>query len=337
LSVFYVVGGRVKAGLKPSPEEWRYFAAGLIVSVNSETGALRSEVEYVSPPEVCPDDDPSIVFKTGTLIGNRLYVPTQTEVMIYDVPSFRPSGYASIACFNDVHHVRPGPDGTLIVANTGLDMVVEVAVDGTVRKEWSTIGEELWTRFSRDVDYRKVPTTKPHRSHPNHTLFLNGDLWVTRCDQHDLLCLTAETAPIAIADKWIHDGLVHGQSIYFTAVNGQVIVVDAGTQQVRERHDLNAIAGGETPLGWCRGIEVLDDDHVVVGFSRFRRTKWKQKVQWVKHRLGGDGSDLLPTRIVLFDLRRQRVCWEVDLEPVGMNVVFSIHDATSLVAGTPCG
>jgi hypothetical protein len=328
MTLLYVLGGRQKAGVRPdSKEEWHHYAAGLIVSVDSDTGAVRPEVEYHSPPDACADDDPSIVFKTGTLVGSRLYAPTQTEILVYEVPSFRRCGYVSLPCFNDVHHARPGPAGTLFVANTGLDMVVEVALDGTVRGEWSAIGEALWTRFSREVDYRKVVTTKPHRSHPNHVCFLDGEPWVTRCDQHDVWCLTREQPPIPIADKYIHDGLVRGDSVYFTAVNGQVVVVDAGSKTVRRRFDLNAIAGGGTPLGWCRGIEVLDDDHVVVGFSRLRPTKWKENVQWVKHRLGGDGTGLRPTRIALFDLRHEKICWDVDLEPAGMNVVFSIHAA----------
>jgi hypothetical protein len=73
---------------------------------------------------------------------------------------------------------------------------------------------------------------------------------------------------------------------------------------------------------------MIDDDHAVVGFSRLRPTRWKQNVQWAKHRLaGGNGLGLLPTRIALFNLRTEKFCWDVDLEPAGVNVVFSIHNA----------
>jgi hypothetical protein len=326
MTQFYVVGGRQKPGVDYTTEEWHHYAAGLVLLVEPETGSLRPCAEYVSPPDACAvQADPSIVFKTATLVGSRLYVPTQTELLTYQLPSFERVGYVSLPCFNDVHHVCPGPEGTLLVANTGLDMVVEVTPEGRVCREWSVIGEELWTRFARDVDYRKAVTTKPHKSHPNHVWFLDGEIWVTRCDQHDAYCLTRPQAPIAIAEDCIHDGLVRGASIYFTVVKGQVVVVDAATREVRRRSDLNAITGGRTPLGWMRGIEVLDDDHVVVGFSRLRPTKWKQNVRWVKHQLGGDGSDLLPTRIAMFDLRRGKLCWELNLEPAGMNVVFSVH------------
>ena len=332
MSHFYVVGGRQKAGSDVySKDEWHQYGAGMIVSVDTETGVVEPVLEYVSPPEVCAaGDDPSILFKTATLKGSRFYVPTQTEVLVYEVPSFRQVGYVTLPSFNDVHHVTPAANGNLFVANTGLDMVQEIEPSGAVVREWSTAGEELWTRFSKDVDYRKVVTTKPHKSHPNHVCFIDGDAWVSRCDSRDLFCLTSDRPPVAVADRWIHDGLVRGDSIYFTAVNGQVIIVDRPTMTVRRTVDLNRLAGrddeSDAPLGWCRGIEVLDDDRVAVGLSRLRPTKWKEKVRWVKHKLGGSGIGMMPTRIAIFNLRTDELEQEVNLEPVGMNVVFSIHD-----------
>lgn len=327
MTLLYAVGGRQKPGVTERVEEWHHFAAGVIVSIHAETGRVEACMDYVSPPDVCPPEDPSIVFKAGTLMEDELYVPTTTELLVYDLPSFTRTRYVSLPCFNDVHHVLPGPDDSLLVANTGLDMVVEVAPDDTVRREWTVIDEELWARFSRDVDYRKVASTKPHRSHPNFLFYVDDELWVTRCDQHDALCLSRERPPMPVANGLIHDGVVHGDSIYFTVVSGEVVVVDAADKSVRRRFDLEAIVGDGPPLGWCRGIDVLDDDHVVVGFSRLRPTRWKENIRWVKHRLGGGGSGLRPTRLVMFDLRRERLCWEVDLEPVGMNAVFSVHSA----------
>lgn len=325
----YVVGGRQRPEVSPDVEEWHHYGTAVILSVDAESGAVATRAEYVTPPEACAaGDEPSILFKTGTVVDSRLYVPTQTELLTYDLPSFEQIGYISLPCFNDVHHVRPGPNGNLLVANTGLDMVLELTPGGEVLREWSVNQDELWTRFSRDIDYRKVVSTKPHRSHPNHVWFLDGELWVTRCDQRDAYCLTREQPAIPVAERWIHDGLVHGSDVYFTAVNGAIIVVDGETKEVRRRLDLNVIAGTGTPLGWCRGIEMLDDDHAVVGFSRLRPTRWKQNVQWVKHRLGGgSGVGLLPTRIAMFDLRREKLCWDVDVEPAEMSVIFSIHNA----------
>jgi hypothetical protein len=325
----YVVGGRQKPGVDiAKKEEWHHYGAGLVVLVDLETGSVRQCVEHISPPDACASaHDPSILFKAGTLIGNHLYVPTQTELLIYTVPSFERVAYVSLPCFNDVHHVCPGPDGTLLVANTGLDMVVEVTRDGAVCREWSVIGEPLWTRFSREVDYRRVVTTKPHCSHPNHVFRLDDEIWVTRCNQHDILCLTREHPAVHLGDQAVHDGLVRSGSVYFTVVSGHVVVVDVATMRVRCRCNLNDIYDASRALGWTRGIEVLDEDHIVVGFSRFRPTKWKENIVWVKHQFGGHASNLFPTRIAMFDIRRGRVCWEVDLEPAGMNVIFSIHRA----------
>ena len=227
----YVIGGRQKPGVDTDEtDEWHHYSAGLIVSVDPNSGSIRTCAEHVSPPDACASThDPSILFKAGTLVGNRLYVPTQTELLIYTVPSFERIGYLSLPCFNDVHHVSPGPDGTLLVANTGLDMVVEVSRDGTVRREWSVTGETLWTRFSREIDYRKAVTTKPHISHPNHVFRLGDDIWVTRCNQHDARCLTREQPAIHIGDHLAHDGLVRDGRVYFTMVTGHVAVADVAS------------------------------------------------------------------------------------------------------------
>jgi hypothetical protein len=327
MPLLYAVGGRQKPGATNQIEEWHHYDRAVIVVADTDTGTVSRVLEYVTPPDACAaGDDPSILFKSATLEGNRLYVPTQTELLTYDVPSFQRRDYVSLPAFNDVHHIRPGPNGTVFVANTGLDMVMEIGPGGQVLREWSVIGEPLWSRFSRDVDYRKVVSTKPHRAHPNHVFFLDGEVWVTRCDQRDICCLTRPQDPIRIAEHYIHDGLVRGNRIFFTVVSGEVVVVDAAARAVERRYDLNAIAaGGGPPLGWCRGLEALDDDHVVVAFSRLRPTKWKQNVNWVKHKLGGSGAELRPTRLSMFDLKTERLCWDIDLEPAGMNVVFSVH------------
>ena len=321
----YAVGGRQKKGVTDRTEEWHHYEAGVVAAVDADTGRIESCTEYVSPPEACAENDPSITFKTATLEGGKLFVPTQTEILVYDLPAFTCSRYVSIPYFNDVHHVRPGANGTLLVANTGLDMVVEVGADGAVCREWSAIDEDPWIRFSRDIDYRKVVTTKPHRAHPNHVFTMDGEIWVTRCNHHDIRCLTADLNHIVIGETYIHDGVAYGDGVYFTVVRGEIVIVDRGERVVRRRVDLNKIVGDGPPLGWCRGIELLDDRHAVVGFSRLRPTKWEQNLRWVKRQLGGKGTGLLPTRIALVDLSAERFVWEVDLEPGGLNAVFSIH------------
>lgn len=302
------------------------WGGGLVVEVDLTNGEVSQRAHYLSPPEVCAvEENPSIVFKAGTLVGDRLYVCTQTELLIYAVPSFEQVGYVTLPRFNDVHHVRPTAHGTLMVANTGLDTVVEVSPDGEVRREWSVLGEDVWARFSQDVDYRRVATTKPHHAHPNFVFEVAGEYWVTRFIQRDAICLTRPGGRIPIEGAPNHDGEVLGHRVYFTSVDAHVVIADVETQRVERVIDLNAIGDSDRPLGWCRGLAVLDEDHVAVGFSRLRPTKFRENVRWLKHKLGGSGMGLAPTRIAVFDLKHGKLCWERDLEPAGMNIVFSVH------------
>lgn len=321
---FYVVGG-YRSQWKRRRDEIQY-TAGCISRVSPEEARVESVISYVSPPQVCPEEDPSIVFKAATLEGDRLYVCTTTEVLIYQLPEFRQVGYLSMPCFNDVHHVRPYRDGSLLVASTGLDMVVMLSPEGEILREWNVLGEDTWKRFSREIDYRKVPSTKPHRSHPNYLFLIGDDIWVTRFYQRDAICLTSPGKRIEIGLEAPHDGLVYEDRVYFTTVDGHIVIANAHSLRVERVIDLNACNSAKKVLGWCRGIEVLDRDHILVGFSRLRDTEWLDNIRWVQYRVGlRDTYGNLPTRVSLYDIRRGHLCWEYDLEPYGHNTVFSIH------------
>jgi hypothetical protein len=192
---------------------------GLILEVDPDSNTARSAVQYITPPSARPDENPSILFKAATLSGDRLYVCTQTEVLIYDFPKFEQVGYFSLTCFNDVHHVRPTGSGTLLVANTGLDMVLEMGLEGQVIREWDVLGGDSWERFSRDVDYRKIASTKPHQAHPNYVFLIGEEPWVTRFEQRDAISLIDRARRIDIGIERPHDGIVAGDSIYFTTVD----------------------------------------------------------------------------------------------------------------------
>ncbi|MCL4524468.1 MAG: hypothetical protein M1453_14840 [Acidobacteria bacterium] len=321
----YVTGGKQKPRLLKSEEEWNLYERALILRLDTQAKSSEVCVDYVSPPEAQPDDFSSVLFKAGTLGGKRLWVTTSTEVMIYDVPNFQPAGRVSLPCFHDVHHVMPTPEGNLLIANTGLDMVVEVAPDGNTLREWDVLGEPLWTRFSREVDYRKVFSTKPHKSHPNFVFFLEGEPWVTRFKQKDAICLTQPARRIAIDVEKPHDGAQFGERIYFTTVDGRVVIVNKCSLQVEQVVDLNKIDGGEGQvLGWCRGIHVVDERRVWVGFTRIRHTKFKENVLWVKHAFRDVDR---PTHITLYDLAEKEALNEINLEEFSVNIIFGIFPA----------
>ena len=320
---FYAVGGRQREGAV-GREEWHHYERGVVVRIDA-TGAGRVCFDYVSPPDACPaGDQPSFLFKAATVRDNRIYLCTQTEVLICALPSFERMHYVSLPCFNDLHHVRPTSDGTLIVVSTGLDLVVEVSLEGEVLREWGVMGQDPWSRFSRAVDYRKVFSTKPHVSHPNFSFFLGGELWVTRFKQRDAVCLTRPGGRLDVAVQGPHDGYVLGDKVVFTTVDGHLVVASPG--RVPEVIDLNGIGGSFRRLGWCRAALPLDERRVVVGFSRLRATKPLDNIGWLRGGIEALRSvSQRPTRLALYDTLQRELCWEVSLEELGLSAVFSCH------------
>jgi hypothetical protein len=320
-STLYVVGGEQRSprGLSAGVGDWYRFKRAMILAVDLESGSIRLAAEHESPPDVCAPEEPAILFKSSSIRDDRLYACTQTEILVYSLPDFRVVAYLSLPFFNDLHHVLPTDDGTLLVAISGLDMVVELTMDGTVLNEWSATDEDPWIRFSRTVDYRRVATTKPHHAHPNHLFSLDRQPWATRFEQRDAICLPDPARRIDIAIERPHDGILRDGAIYFTTVNGRVVVADPVELRVREVKDLTLAHRRDELLGWCRGI-LVDNTTAWVGFSRIRPTKSRENVGWV---LRGFRKDL-GTRIGLYDLGSMTSLRQIDLEDAGMGAVFSI-------------
>jgi hypothetical protein len=320
----YVCGGQQRSlrGLRADMDSWYEYQRGLILDVDTTSGTATTVVDYGSPPEVCPPHNPAVLFKSGTLVGDRLYVTTQTEVLVYGVPSFERVAYITLPLFNDVHHVRPTARGTLLVANTGLDMVLELDTDGEILQLWNVLGEDPWERFSRDVDYRLVPTTKPHLAHPNHVFEIDGEPWATRFQQRDAISLVDPGRRIDIGLQRLHDGVVSGEHVYFTTVDGKVAIADTRTLKVVETIDLTDAHPQNMLLGWTRGLFV-DGDHLWVGFSRIRPTKIRENVGWVVRGLRRDFG----THIGCYDLRTRRSLAQIAVEPFGLSAIFGIFPA----------
>lgn len=327
---YYLVGGR-KNSTTPMPSRGFTFDRGIIAEIDVNSGAVDVCCEYESPAEACPSDEPSVLFKAAYREADYLYTCTETEVIIFRVPDFEPVAYISLPCFNDLHFVRPTPAGTLLVVVTGLDMVMEITWNGEIIREWDVLGNPLWQRFSRDIDYRKVGCTKPHLAHPNYVFYYGDELWVNRLRQRDAICLTAP-------DRWIpirteenyqeahcgsHDGIVHHGKVYFTTVNGHVVVADCESGLVQHDYNLNR---GIKSLGWCRGIHVIDETNVIVGFTRLRPTRHAGHLSWLTSGIDfAKSSMILPTRIVSYDLTTGQIRWEHSLEHIGLDAIFSIH------------
>jgi hypothetical protein len=330
----WAVGGEQRV-LFYEPKEWAAFKKALVVRV--ENGRAERVLEYESPAAHVPDEMPSHVFKAATIRrdtkrdteGGTAWLCTQTEVLVCDFPSFSIRQVISHPFFNDLHHVTPGPEGTLFVAVTGLDAVAELTPEGEVLRLVSVLGGSPWDRFSATTDYRKIPTTKPHQAHPNHVFFLDGRPWVTRFEQRDAIPLDGpvrDRRPFAIGDSGVHDGHVVGDRLHFTTVDGCLVTFDLRTGD-RTVLDLNTLAppDDDRSLGWCRGL-LPDGDRAWVGFTRLRYTTLRRNLSWLRHGFReSEHHRRHPTRIARYDLARQLLLAQVDLEPAGLGAVFSIH------------
>ncbi|HEX2644357.1 MAG TPA: hypothetical protein VHU81_15280 [Thermoanaerobaculia bacterium] len=352
----WVIGGEQRVSFNQL-QEWNRFKAALVVRVRD--GQAERVLEYQSPAEHCPEtENPSQIFKAATVAGDKAYLCTLTEVLECDFPSFEVRRVFSHPCFNDLHHVLPAPDGRLFVAVTGLDAVAELSPDGELMRLISVVDASPWDRFSRDVDYRRVLTTKPHRSHPNHLFFLGDRLWVTRFEQRDAVPVPGvwlgdgpEPKPhkgngngqahgngadtpdaYQIEIEGVHDGHVLGDRLLFTAVNGHLIQFDVHTGS-RLALDLGQFRmpgtpDDDRPLGWCRGLLPVGDTRAWVGFTRIRYTRLRRNLSWIRHGFREtEHHRQRPTRIALYDLEEPALLQEIDLEEAGLGALFSVHRA----------
>jgi hypothetical protein len=326
----YVGGGQFRTSIFQKLEEWESCKRAMLVEIDPDKKSSRNCVEYESPKDAAPDELPAIIFKSSTLRDNKLYACTSTEVMVYELPSFRLATYITLPFFNDLHHVYPTPQGTLLVMVTGLDIVAEVSLQGDFLRHWDVMGEDTWSIFSRDIDYRKVPTTKPHRAHANHIFQLGEEIFTTRFHQRDAISLQDPTRKIEIGIQRPHDGFLFNGSIYFTTVDGHIIIASPETLKIERILDLNKMSGydasdGET-LGWCRGLLPLNEQFVWVGFTRVRPTKFKENLSWVRPQK----RNHRPSHIALYDLESGRCVDEIQTEPHGIGVVFTLFQMQSV-------
>lgn len=320
---FLVVGGEQRSSAVWH-EEWQHYQKALALTVDWPSGKVERTLEYASEPQYLASDKANVLFKAGSLQGDKLYLCTQTEVMIYAYPSLKLLQHISLPCFNDLHHVAM-IGGRLAVVSTGLDMVVFLDENCRPAEYRNVLGKEPWNRFSPDIDYRKLETTKPHESHPNYIFEIDGEPWVSRFEQKDAVCLNDLSKRIDIGIERIHDGLVHGDQVYFTTVNGTVCVANKNTYKVDAVYDLNEAYSEPNPLGWCRGLHV-EGDRLFVGFTAIRSTKLRENLAWIKKGFKKSVDELraMPSRVVEYDTKTRSVVKEVNVADAGMAAIFSI-------------
>ncbi len=79
-------------------------------------------------------------------------------------------------------------------------------------------------------------------------------------------------------------------------------------------------------LGGVGAAPPVVHEKLWVGFTRVRKTRFLDNVLWVK-RVFKEGMIEKPTHIALYDIENNRRLREFDLEPHGMNIIYSIFQA----------
>lgn len=297
---------------------------GELAIVDWKTKKIETLIKYKTDAEFAADVLPSIYFTSASLIGDKLFLCSTTQVFVYDYPSLELTLEINHPWFNDVHHVTC-IDQIIYVASTGIDAVLGFDFNGDLVSAQHVDNDDLWFRRSSSTDYRKIASTKPHDNHPNFVFELDGQIWATRFKQKDAVNLSNRAETINLSDEMVHDGHVKGEYIYFTSVNGHVIQVDKREKRVIRDYNLNEMDDRGVPLGWCRGV-CIEGDIAYVAFSKLRTTKIEENLRWLKAAIKKEGTnyDVLPARVSMFDLKQETLLDEFTVPPEHMSIIFSV-------------
>ena len=81
-------------------------------------------------------------------------------------------------------------------------------------------------------------------------------------------------------------------------------------------------------LGWCRSVLPLDERFLWVGFTRVRPTKFRENLNWMRQQKRAHR----PSHIALYDLRSGSCVEEIETEPHGVGVVFTLFQPQPVLA-----
>ncbi|MDB4756629.1 hypothetical protein OAG56_04585 [Mariniblastus sp.] len=349
-----VVGGRQRSKALDL-DEWHAYDTAVIAEVDCQSKKGSVVVEYRSPAEVCAEELPAIVFKAGDIdrVNQRLLVCTQTEIIEYDTANWERTYYFSHPFFNDLHHACYKSSENILLANTGLDQILEVQRNikqpsqSTIVNQWNVGAIPTWEKFDQEIDYRKIATTKPHHSHPNFIFNSAGRWFATRFHQQDAWDLqqSASAFPIDVGNP--HDGIIHDDLAVFTTTNGHLCGYDFSRNSMTLKMNLHSGYETSSLLGWCRGLLLQPTTQpgialAWVGFSRIRPTWMRKNLSWIKQGFQAKGEyGTQPTRIACYRVRlpnctdsqvggptakmEGELLAEIDLEELGINAVFGIY------------
>lgn len=302
----------------------KFYKAGKLFSLNLENDNYQEHICFDQANENYPEEHPNLLFTAACYDDDLIWIPTHGEVIAYRLHDWKIIRRFSIPLFNNNHSVIM-LDNKLYVTATGTDMVV--IMDKDVGKSIECInieGKDIWHRFEKQIDYRKIHSTKPHQGHPNYVFKLKDEIWVTRCGFEDAACLTDVKKNIKVTndkEMSIHDGFVYENDIYFTSVDGHILVADQKSLKIKNIYNLNK-GVDRINKGWCRGL-YIEDGLAYVGFSKIRKTRNARRLEWLKKSIKRNNENL-DSAVVVFDLNKQVKIKEIAFEEGVLDAIYSI-------------
>ncbi|MET0081760.1 MAG: hypothetical protein ABW079_02015 [Sedimenticola sp.] len=325
LNELLVTGGLLRPGgfdLGPG----KYYGCASLIKLNTDTGEVNSLIKIEQGNKNYPPEYPNLQFTAGCIDGDVLWLPTDTEIRKYSLNNYELLSIYSHPCFQNIHSVAARED-KLYVTSTGLDQVVVLAKDsGDIVTQINAESKPLWHRFSETIDYRQWHSTRPHDCHPNYIFWLDHEPWVTRCTQEDAVCLSDNGKRIDISGPnkkiSVHDGIVIENRVYFTSVDGCIVVADTATCQVIETIDLTSLPNYGGVRGWCRGLCYVNGIFYV-GFSRLRRTKSIEKLDWLQ-RVKSKVKRNNTSSVLGIDLKSKRIVSDYTIPENALDAIYTI-------------
>jgi hypothetical protein len=306
--------------------EGKYYGCAKLLHLNTDSGQFNELIAVDKGNSNFPDEYPNLEFTVGDIDNDSVWLTTDTEVRLYSYPELELIKTYSYPCFHNVHSVSVHGD-ELYVSSTGLDMIVVLdKYDGSIIRQINAEGKPVWHRFSKDIDYRKIHSTRPHDCHPNYVFWLNNEPWVTRCTQEDAVMLSDPTTKINISgpDKEIsvHDGIVKGDRVYFTTVDGFIVIADIETHKVVESINLQKLKGYGKLRGWCRGL-YISGNTFYIGFSRLRKTRHVDKIKWATKILN-KRKNVNDCSVIAIDMCDRRIVGDYIVPSSMLDAIYTI-------------
>jgi hypothetical protein len=207
-------------------------------------------------------------------------VCSRTEVLWLTWPGPVVARVLTHPLMHDVHDAARLPDGTVVVASSGVDSVLRFDGDRLIDHTWlqpwpapPRLADADFARaFGLPRDLRLAPPDifKPHRVHPNHLEPSRDAVWVTSLADRSRRLLATGAGHQLPAPP--HDGRELAGVTWLTTIDGLLIRDDGAHRDVL---DVAALEGADGLPGWCRAVEVVGDV-VYVGLSALRASRWRE-------------------------------------------------------------